>query len=159
MLQLDPFKQLCCYQPRLDEVYQLLWQRGTSNQHNQIEKNVQTSPICTVSNSRVEIFRGQHGDSCQTSLPTLHTITVLIWPSKTSTYVLFLFFPRRVSQALSHVLLFLTFFSSSCSLAPSRVKMMPVWELRPTADTSIRPDPSITWVPGGKIKKKTTSHN
>lgn len=32
--------------------------------------------------------------------------------------------------------------------------MMPVWELRPTADTTIRPDPSITWVPEGQAKSQ-----
>lgn len=42
---------------------------------------------------------------------------------------------------------FFSFFSSSSVPAPSRVKMIPVWELTPTAVTTIRPDPSITWVP------------
>lgn len=42
---------------------------------------------------------------------------------------------------------FLSFFSSSSPPAPSRVKMMPVWEFTPTAVTSIRPEPSMTWVP------------
>ncbi len=47
---------------------------------------------------------------------------------------------------------FFTFFSSS-SPAPKRVKMIPVWEFRPTALTNIRPDPSITWVPERKQKR------
>lgn len=42
---------------------------------------------------------------------------------------------------------FFSFTSSSMSPAPSRVKMMPVCELTPTAVTSILPEPSITWVP------------
>lgn len=103
------------------------------------------------SNSRVEIFRSWHDDSCLSFLQTLHTLSVLVWSST-------LFFLRRVWQALSHVLLFLTFFTSSCSPAPRRVKMMPVWELRPTADTTILPDPSITWVPEERFKK-ARSHN
>lgn len=41
-----------------------------------------------------------------------------------------------------------SFFSSSTSPAPSKVKMIPVWELMPTALTTIFPEPSITWVPG-----------
>lgn len=42
---------------------------------------------------------------------------------------------------------FFSFFSSSSVPAPSRVKMIPVWELTPTAVTTMRPEPSITWVP------------
>lgn len=43
---------------------------------------------------------------------------------------------------------FLSFFSSSSPLAPSKVKIIPVWEFTPTAVTTIRPEPSMTWVPG-----------
>ena len=114
------------------------------------------------SNIRVEVFRSWHGDSCllaETFLATLHTLTVLVWPLTLQHWVVCFFF--CVSEmcvtgggALSHVLLFLTFFSSSWSPAPRRVKMMPVWELRPTADTTILPDPSITWVPEERLKRQ-----
>lgn len=39
---------------------------------------------------------------------------------------------------------FLSFFSSSSPPAPSKVKMMPVWEFTPTAVTTILPEPSMT---------------
>lgn len=44
---------------------------------------------------------------------------------------------------------FLLFFSSAA--APSSAKMMPAWELIPTAVTTILPLPSITWVPATVI--------
>lgn len=49
---------------------------------------------------------------------------------------------------------FFFFSSSSPSLAPKRVKMIPVWELTPTAVTTIRPEPSMTWVPMRKETKR-----
>lgn len=54
---------------------------------------------------------------------------------------------------------FFTFFSSFSLLAPKREKMIPVWEFRPTAVTSIRPDPSITWVPEWNQKERSISVN
>lgn len=48
---------------------------------------------------------------------------------------------------------FFFFSSSSPSLAPKRVKMIPVWELIPTAVTNIRPEPSMTWVPVGERRR------
>lgn len=112
----------------------------TSNQDH--DKNVQIFPISTV--QTVEICRSWHGDIQLSSQHFTHLLSLY----DASVGDLFGFFFRPVAQDLSRVLLFLTFFSSSFSLAPSRVKMMPVWELRPTADTNILPDPSITWVPG-----------
>lgn len=53
----------------------------------------------------------------------------------------------RKRQVQGTPLPFFTFFSSSPSPAPKRVKMIPVWELMPTAVTTILPEPSITWVP------------
>lgn len=58
---------------------------------------------------------------------------------------------RRESH--SECLLPFFFFSSSPSLAPKRVKMIPVWELTPTAVTNIRPEPSMTWVPVGERRR------
>lgn len=48
---------------------------------------------------------------------------------------------------------FFSFFSSSSPPAPSKVKMIPVWEFTPTAVTNIRPEPSITWVPGDSVNR------
>lgn len=41
--------------------------------------------------------------------------------------------------------------SSSLCAAPNRAKIIPAWELIPTAATTIRPLPSITWVPDSNI--------
>ena len=57
------------------------------------------------------------------------------------------FFTLSDSIYLLSCIPFFSFPSSSTSPAPSRVKMMPVCELTPTAVTSILPEPSITWVP------------
>ena len=50
----------------------------------------------------------------------------------------------RLHTMVSAVLPFLSFFSSSSPPAPSKVKMMPVWEFTPTAVTTILPEPSMT---------------
>lgn len=116
-----------------------------SNQHQLIKSANISNPHC--SNSRVEIFR--QADSLSNRLSSQHFTH---FPSSYDSKQCLL---RSVWQDFCCVLLFLTFFSSSFSLAPSRVKMMPVWELRPTADTTILPDPSITWVPKKKIQKSS----
>lgn len=50
----------------------------------------------------------------------------------------------RLHTTVSAALPFLSFFSSSSPPAPSKVKMMPVWEFTPTAVTTILPEPSMT---------------
>lgn len=115
-----------------------------SNQH-QLIKSANISNL-HCSNSRVEIFR--QADSLSNRLSSQHFTHFL------SSYDSKQCLLRSVWQDFCSVLLFLTFFSSSFSLAPSRVKMMPVWELRPTADTTILPDPSMTWVPEKRYKNQ-----
>lgn len=115
-----------------------------SNQHQLIKSANISNPHC--SNSRVEIFR--QADSLSNRLSSQHFTHFL------SSYDSKQCLLRSVWQDFCSVLLFLTFFSSSFSLAPSRVKMIPVWELRPTADTTILPDPSITWVPEKRYKNQ-----
>ena len=52
--------------------------------------------------------------------------------------------------------IFFSSFSTSSAAAPRRVKMIPAWELTPTAVTRILPLPSITWVPERTIGSAVT---
>lgn len=135
-----PFKQLC-YQPRMHELYRLTESASMTGKtlDQRHDKNVQIFPVCTV-----QTVEQKYAEADTVPPNTSHNYCPFEWCVD---------FFRPMVQNLSHVLLFLTFFSSSFSLAPSRVKMIPVWELRPTADTTILPDPSITWVPEERFKK------
>lgn len=72
------------------------------------------------------------------------------FPSRPAHCLLVCYGMRRTRMHPQCPLPFFFFSDSSPLLAPKRVKMIPVWELTPTAVTTIRPDPSMTCVPASE---------